>query len=196
MKKIVFLFAFGFAIFYGVFVGGISAQSQSNQQTTRPRHSHAPNSPLNDPQLVTPADQWQFCYAPQSSMTGFEEFQTYDAFSAPASRGYLCLLIPPGKVFVIDHLMAEADYDTAPSANPEWYLDTFLGDSETQTGFSASRAGSSTANPHYLLSEPMHIAVAGGTRVTLFMHSFYLGPNSAIVETPGTASLVVMGHWE
>ena len=129
-------------------------------------------------------------------MTGYEEFQTYDAFSLPASRGYLCLAIPQGKLFVIDHLMAEADYDSAPSVNPEWYLDTVMGDNETQTGFTAERVGASTANPHYLLSQSVHIAVAGGTRVTLIMHSFYLGTNSAIVETPGTASLVLMGHWE
>ncbi len=106
------------------------------------------------------------------------------------------MAIPPGKSFVIDHLMAEADYDSAPAVNPEWYLDTYLGDNEVQTGFAAERSGATTANPHYLLSQAVHIAVAGGTRVTLIMHSFYLGPNSAIVETPGTASLVLMGHWE
>ena len=183
-------------LFFSLSLQHLSAQNQSTTPPSRPHHSHAPNSPLNDPQLVLPPDQWQYCYSPQSSGTGFEEFQTYDAFSAPASRGYLCILIPPGKSFVIDHLMAEADYDTAPAINPEWYLDSFLGDNETQTGFAAERVGSSTANPHYLLSQPVHIAVAGGARVTLITHSFYLGPNSAIVETPGTATLVLMGHWE
>jgi hypothetical protein len=28
------------------------------------------------------------------------------------------------------------------------------------------------------------------------MHSYYLGPNNAIPETPGSASLTLMGHWE
>jgi hypothetical protein len=184
-----------FALFRFIFVNACIAQDQT-VTPIHPHHSHAPNSPLNDAQLIIPPDQAQYCYAPQSSMTGYEEFQTYDAFSLPASRGYLCLAIPQGKIFVIDYLMAEADYDSAPTVNPEWYLDTILGGNETQTGLSAARVGSSTANPHYLLSQPIHIAVAGGTRVTLIMHSFFVNANSSIVETPGTASLVVMGHWE
>jgi hypothetical protein len=64
------------------------------------------------------------------------------------------------------------------------------------TGFPAQRAGSITAKPHYVLSQPVHLAAAAGTRVTLIMHDYYVGANNAITETPGSASLTVMGHWE
>jgi hypothetical protein len=56
--------------------------------------------------------------------------------------------------------------------------------------------GGETANPHYLLSQPVHLAVTGGTRVTLVMHNYYIGANDSITETPGTASLSLIGHWE
>jgi hypothetical protein len=42
----------------------------------------------------------------------------------------------------------------------------------------------------------VHLAVTGGTRVTLVMHNYYIGANDSITETPGTASLSLIGHWE
>jgi hypothetical protein len=56
--------------------------------------------------------------------------------------------------------------------------------------------GSITSNPHYLLSQVVHLPVTGGTRVTLIMHNFYVNTSSTITETPGTASLTLVGHWE
>lgn len=53
-----------------------------------------------------------------------------------------------------------------------------------------------TQNAHYILSEPVHLAVNGGSRVTLIMHDFYVNTNMRVVETPGTASLLLAGHWE
>lgn len=64
------------------------------------------------------------------------------------------------------------------------------------TGFAPNRTGSVTANPHNMLSEPVHLAVSGGTRVTLIMHNYYVNASSSIGETPGTASLTFVGHWE
>jgi hypothetical protein len=165
-------------------------------QVHRPRHSRYPDSPSNDPQLQIPTDQAQSCFAPESSLTGYEQYQQFDTYPQPASRGYLCIAIPPGKTFVIDYLFAEADYDAVLPAGAEWYLDTIVGAYENMTGFAASRLGSVTANPHYALSQPVHLAVAGGTRVTLIMHSYYVNTTSAIGETPGTASLALSGHWE
>jgi hypothetical protein len=165
-------------------------------QIHHPPHSHYPNSPSNDPQLLIPADQAQSCYTPESARAGYEQFQQFDTFPQPASKGYLCINIPPGATFVIDHLFAEADYDQATPVEPEWYLDTVAGANEAMTGFAAVRAGSTTANPHYLLSQTVHIAVTGGTRVTLIMHNFYVNTNTSITETPGTASLLLTGHWE
>jgi hypothetical protein len=165
-------------------------------QVHGPRHSRYPNSPSNDPQLQLPTDQAQSCFVPESSLSGYEQYQQFDTYPQPASRGYLCIAIPPGKTFVIDHLFAEADYDVVLPAGAEWYLDTIAGGYEAMNGFAANRAGSVTANPHYLLSEPVHLAVAGGTRVTLIMHSYYVNTSSAIGETPGTASLTLSGHWE
>jgi hypothetical protein len=81
-------------------------------------------------------------------------------------------------------------------AEAEWYLDTVVGDYESMTGFAANRVGSATTNPHYVLSQPVHIAVTGGTRVTLIMHNYYVNASSSITETPGTASLLLIGHWE
>jgi len=160
------------------------------------RHSRYPNAPINDPQLQIPTDQAQSCFTPESSLTGYEQFEQFDTFAQPASKGYLCIAIPAGKTFVIDHLFAEADYDAVLAAGAEWYLDTYLGSYEQMTGFVANRAGSVTANPHYVISQPVHLAVTGGTRVTLIMHSYYVNTNSAITETPGTASLSLLGHWE
>ena len=58
-------------------------------------------------------------------------------------------------------------------------------------------AGSVTSSAHYILSPPVHLAVDGGTRVTLIMHSYYVNTTRSIIgETPGTASLLVEGHWE
>jgi hypothetical protein len=47
-----------------------------------------------------------------------------------------------------------------------------------------------------VLSQPVHIAITGGTRVTLIMHSYYVNASSSITETPGTAGLLIAGHWE
>ena len=166
------------------------------QNPAHVRHSRFPNAASNDPQLLVPQDQAQACFTPETSHKGYEQFEQFDSYPMPASKGYLCINIPPGGTFVIDHLFAEADYDDAPPAGPEWYLNSTLGAYELLTGFPTQRAGSETSLPHYLISQPVHLAVAGGTRVTLFMHSYYLGPNNAIPETPGSASLTLMGHWE
>ena len=159
-------------------------------------HSRYPNSPSNDPQLLIPTDQAQSCFSPDSERSAYDQFQQFDSFPQPASRGYLCIAIPPGRTFVIDHLFAEADYDQTSPSGPEWYLDTVTGLNETQIGFVAERGGSVTANAHYVLSAPVHLAVNGGSRVTLIMHDFYLNANMRVVETPGTANLVLAGHWE
>jgi len=42
----------------------------------------------------------------------------------------------------------------------------------------------------------VHRAVMGGRRVTLIMHRYCVSTNSSITETPGTASLSLLGHWE
>ena len=160
------------------------------------RHSRFPNSPSNDPQLQIPADQAQSCFVPDDSPSANEQFQQFDTYPQPASRGYLCIAIPAGRTFVIDHLFAEADYDQVLPAGAEWYLDTVGGDYESMIGFAANRAGASTPNPHYVLSQSVHIAVTGGTRVTLIMRNYYVNASSWITETPGTASLLLVGHWE
>jgi hypothetical protein len=165
-------------------------------QVHHPRHSRYPNSPSNDPQLQIPTDQAQSCFTPQSERSGYQQLQQFDTFPQPASKGYLCINIPYGRTYVIDHLFAEADYDQVLPAGAEWYLDTVIGDDEAMTGFAASRVGSTTANPHYVLSQPVHLAVTGGTTVTLIMHSYYVNSTSSIGETPGTASLLLIGHWE
>jgi hypothetical protein len=162
-----------------------------------PHHSRYPNSPSNDPQLQIPTDQAASCYTPESTRSGYEQFEQFDSYPQPASRGYLCINIPSGgRTFVIDYLFAEADYDSALPAAPEWYLDSVVGSYELLTGFAAQKAGSITANPHYMLSQPAHIAAASGTRVTLIMHSYYVNTSSSITETPGSASFSLMGHWE
>jgi len=163
--------------------------------TPHPRHSRYPNAPFNDPQLQIPTDQAQSCLTPESSQTGFEQFQQFDTYPQPASRGYLCITLPQGKTFIIDYLFAEADYDSALPAPAEWYLDTWLGNSEQMTGFAANRTGSLTANPHYVLSIPLQIAVTGGTKVTLIMHNYAMSTSNSIMETPGTAGFSLMGHW-
>jgi hypothetical protein len=165
-------------------------------QVHHPRHSRYPNSPSNDPQLVLPTDQAQSCFTPESSLSGYDQFQQFDTYPQPASKGYLCINIPAGRTFVIDHLFAEADYDSLLPADPEWYLDNVVGQYEQQTGFAATRTGALTANPHYVLSQPVHLAITGGTTVTLIMHSFYVNTTSSVTETPGTASLSLIGHWE
>ena len=165
-------------------------------QVHHPRHSRYPNSPSNDPQLQIPTDQAQSCFTPDSSLSGYEQFQQFDTFPQPASRGYLCINIPPGRTFVIDHLSAEADYDAALPTEAEWYLDTVVGHYEQMTGFPATRVGSATHYPHYVLSQPVHLGIAGGTTVTLIMHSYFVNNDSSIGVTPGTASLSLNGHWE
>jgi hypothetical protein len=165
-------------------------------QVRHPRHSRYPNSPSNDPQLLIPTDQAQSCFVPESSLSGYDQFQQFDDYPHPASRGYLCIVVPPGGTFVIDHLFAEADYDAPLPAGAEWYLDTSIGSYESMTGFGANRTGAVTANPHYLLSEPVHLAVSGGTRVTLIMHNYCVNASTFIGETPGTASITLSGHWE
>jgi hypothetical protein len=160
------------------------------------RHSRYPNAPSNDPQLLLPTDQQQACFVPEGSPSVYQQYQQYDTFNQPASKGYLCIAIPAGRTFVIDHLFAEADYDRELPNGAEWYLDTVIGDYESMTGFAAARTGSETANPHYLLSQNVHIAVNGGTKVTLIMHSYFVSASNSIPETPGTASLLLVGHWE
>jgi hypothetical protein len=165
-------------------------------QSHGPHHSRYPNTASNDPQLQIPADQAQSCFVPDTKFTGYEQFEQFDEYPHPASRGYLCIAIPPGKTFVIDHLFAEADYDAELPAPAEWYLDTTNGGYQSMIGFAATRVGALTANPHYVLSQPVHLAVNGGTRVTLIMHSYYVGSSNSVNETPGTASLLISGHWE
>ena len=166
-------------------------------QVHQPRHSRYPNSPSNDPQLQIPTDQAQSCFTPASSRSGYEQFEQFDSYPQPASKGYLCINIPSGdRTFVIDHLFAEADYDSTPPAEPEWYLDSATGSYELMTGFAAQRAGSATAKPHYILSQAVHLAAAAGTRVTLIMHDYYIATNNYVTETPGSASLTILGHWE
>lgn len=165
-------------------------------QAHHPRHSHFPNAPLNDPQLQVPTDEAQSCFTPESSLRGYDQFEQFDTYPQPASKGYLCISIPPGRTFVIDYLFAEADYDRELPAPAEWYLDATVGSYEQMTGFAASRAGGETANPHYVLSQQVRLPVSGGTRVTLIMHNYYVGVNDSITETPGTASLSLIGHWE
>jgi hypothetical protein len=160
------------------------------------RHSRYPNSPSNDPQLLIPTDQAQSCFAPESDGQGYEQYQQFDDYPHPASHGYLCIAVPPGKTFVIDHLFAEADYDVVLTAPAEWYLDTTVNGYENMIGFAVEHAGSATANAHYVLSEPVHLAVSGGTRVTLIMHDFYMNTTKSIGETPGTATFSISGHWE
>jgi hypothetical protein len=145
---------------------------------------------------VIPTDQGQSCFTPESSRSGYDQFQQFDTFPQPASKGYLCINIPTGRTFVVDYLFAESDYDAVLPTDAEWYLDTISGGYELMTGFKATRAGSTTQNPHYILSQPVHLAVLGGTRVTLIMHSYYVSTTSSISETPGTASLSLLGHWE
>lgn len=160
------------------------------------RHSRYPNSPSNDPQLQIPTDQAQSCFAPDGGGQGYEQYQQFDDFPHPASHGYLCIAVPPGKTFVIDHLFAEADYDAVLTAPAEWYVDTTVNGYENMIGFAAEHVGSATANAHYVLSEPVHLAVSGGTRVTLIMHDFYVNTTKWIGETPGTATFSISGHWE
>jgi len=160
------------------------------------RHSRYPNAPSNDPQLQIPTDQAQSCFVPEGSPAVYEQYQQFDTYPQPASKGYLCIAIPAGRTFVIDHLFAEADYDRELTYGAEWYLDTAIGDYESMTGFTAARAGSETVNPHYVLSQAVRIAVNGGSKVTLIMHSYYVSASNSIAETPGTASLMLIGHWE
>jgi len=179
------------AILAGVFLWSLPLCGQVHH-----RHSRYPNAPSNDPQLQIPTDQAQSCFVPESGLSGYEQYQQFDTYPQPASKGYLCIAIPAGRTFVIDHLFAEADYDQPLPSGAEWYLDTVIGEYESMTGFAANRVGSATPNPHYVLSQPVHLAVTGGTRVTLIMHSYYVNTSSSITETPGTGSLLLVGHWE
>jgi hypothetical protein len=165
-------------------------------QVHQPRHSRYPNSPSNDPQLQIPTDQAQSCFTPEGTRGDYEQFQQFDSYPQPASKGYLCINIPAGRTFVVDHLFAEADYDAVLPGDAEWYLNSTLGGYEQMTGFAAARVGSATANPHYVLSQAVHLAVMGGTRVTLIMHNYYVNTGSSITETPGSASFSLIGHWE
>jgi hypothetical protein len=31
---------------------------------------------------------------------GYEQYQTFDSYPQPASKGYLCIAIPPGRIFI------------------------------------------------------------------------------------------------
>ena len=68
---------------------------------THVRHSRYPSAPSNDPQLLLPTDQAQSCFTPESSLSGYDQFEQFDVFPQPASKGYLCINIPGGKTFVI-----------------------------------------------------------------------------------------------
>ena len=182
---------FSRAVLAGIFLCSLPLYGQVHH-----RHSRYPNAPSNDPQLQIPTDQAQSCFVPEGSRSDYEQYQQFDTYNQPASKGYLCIAIPAGRTFVIDHLFAEADYDRELPFGAEWYLDTVVGSYESMTGFAASRTGSETAYPHYVLSQPVHIAVNGGTKVTLIMHSYYMSASNSIIETPGTASLMLIGHWE
>jgi hypothetical protein len=179
-----------------LFASALLLSVLSLQAQTHPRHARYPNAPSNDPQLQLPTDQAQSCFTPESSLSGYDQFEQFDIYPQPASKGYLCINIPPGKTFVIDQLFAEADYDQVLPAPAEWYLNTTVGNYEQMTGFAANHVGSLTANAHYVLSEHVHLPVNGGTRVTLIMHSFYVSASNSITETPGTASVSLIGHWE
>jgi hypothetical protein len=113
-----------------------------------------------------PADQAQSCLTPEGERSGYEQFQQFDSFPQPASRGYLCINIPPGGTFVIDHLFAEADYEADLPAGAEWYLDKWTGGYEAMSGFAAVRTGSATHDPHYVLSVPVHLAVGRPRRAS------------------------------
>jgi hypothetical protein len=182
---------FSRAVLAGVLLSSLPLYGQVHH-----RHSRYPNAPSNDPQLQIPTDQAQSCFVPEGSPSDYEQYQQFDTYNQPASKGYLCIAIPAGRTFVIDHLFAEADYDRELPFGAEWYLNTVVGSYESMTGFAASRVGSETTNPHYVLSQPVHIAVNGGTKVTLIMHSYYMSASNSITETPGTASLMLIGHWE
>lgn len=184
--------AFAGVLLAGLFVVALPLGGQVHH----PRHSRYPDSPSNDVQLMIPTDQAQSCFTPESYLAGYEQYQQFDTVPQPASKGYLCIRVPAGKTFVIDHLFAEADYDAALPAGAEWYLNTAVGHYEQATGFAAARTGASTGKPHYVLSQPVHLGVAGGTTVTLIMHNYVLSSREVITETPGTASLSLMGHWE
>jgi hypothetical protein len=86
-------------------------------QVHQPRHSRYPNSPSNDPQLQIPSDQAQSCFTPEGSRSDYEQFQQFDSYPQPASKGYLCINVPTGRTFIIDHLFAEADYDAVLPAD-------------------------------------------------------------------------------
>ena len=89
--------------------------------------------------MQIPTDQLQSCFAPESSLGGYDQFEQFDTYPQPASKSYLCIVIPAGKTFVIDHLFAEADYDQDLPAGAEWYLDTTIGSYQQMTGFKAGR---------------------------------------------------------
>jgi len=179
-----------------VFLAGVLLSSLPLCGQVHRRHSRYPNAPSNDPQLQIPSDQAQSCFVPEGSPATYEQYQQFDTYNQPASKGYLCIAIPAGRIFIIDHLFAEADYDRELPFGAEWYLDTVIGGYESMTGFAAARTGSETANPHYVLSQDVHIAVNGGSKVTLIMHNYFVSASNSITETPGTASLLLIGHWD
>src|ERR1700679_177142 len=55
---------------------------------THVRHSRYPSAPSNDPQLLLPTDQAQSCFTPESSLSGYDQFEQFDVFPQPASKGY------------------------------------------------------------------------------------------------------------
>jgi len=105
--------------------------------------------------------------------------------SAARRKGYLCIAIPANRTFVIDHLFARPITTSRCRPQPS-VLDTVIGEYESMVGFEAI-GRSVTPNPHYVLSQPVHLAVTGGTRVTLIMHNYYVNSSSWITETPGRA---------
>jgi hypothetical protein len=112
------------SVFFLVLAAAIFPAFALLAQSHPVHHSHTPNSPSNDLQLQLPLDQAQYCLTPESSGGFNEQFEQFDSFPQPASKGYLCINLPPGRPFVIDHLFAEADYDVELPTAAEWYLDT------------------------------------------------------------------------
>jgi hypothetical protein len=47
-----------------------------------------------------------------------------------------------------------------------------------------------------VLSEAVHLAVAGGSQMAVIMHKSYVDAGVSIPEKPGTASLPPIRHWE
>ena len=100
-------------------------------------------------------------------------------------------------MFVIDHLFAEADYDGLPLARAPRVVSRHDGGQLRADDRICGEAGGIGCRELITcFPAAVHLAAAGGTRVTLIMHNFYVNNSLSITETPGTASLSLIGHWE